>query len=426
MNWGAFLAEHLWQGPTLLLLLVGSGFFSGTETALFNLTRGQIHRLRHGGPTGHLIATLTARPQRLLNTLLLGNMLVNVAYAGISSVILLDLRRAGAAGWVVAAASLVAMLGLILLGEVAPKMLAYALHEQWARLAAWVVWLVERILVPIIWLLEALFVRPMTRILAPRPADGAGDISEQELGAVLSLSAKRGVLDHDANALLQEIIELSDLRVRDIMVPRVDMIAYDVDAGRDGLAELFRQTHLRKIPVYEGTPDNVLGVVPAKRLLLAPRTPLRDLVRPVPFLPDAARVERALLRFRVTRTQMAIVVDEYGGTAGLVTLEDILEQIVGDIPEPQDAPAGPAVQFVADNVYRIDGDLPIHAWVDTFRIDLSGRRISTLGGFVTAQLGRIPRAGDTVTYRNLRFHVESMRGRRVGAVRLELLQEATA
>ena len=424
MIWGVFFANHLWQFALLAALLLGSGFFSGSETALFNLTRGQLHRLRNAGRMGRTVAALMSRPQRLLNTLLLGNMLVNVAYTGICAVMIIDLKLAGAATWTVALASFASVLVLILLGEVTPKTLAYTLHERWATATAGIVFTVGRILAPPLWILEKLLVRPLTQILAP--AGGASEpISPEELGAVMALSAKRGLLDHDANALLQEIIELTDLRVWEIMVHRTDVVAYDVDNGREGLVELFRKTHLRKIPVYEGNIDQILGVVHAKRLLLNPAAPLRDLIVRVPFVPEAANVERVLLQFRVTRTQMAIVVDEYGGTAGLITLEDVLEQIVGDIPDPNGADRGPAVQSEGENQYVLDGDLTIHEWVEAFRMDLSGRRISTVGGFVISQLGRICRTGDQVTYRNLRFTVESMRGRRIGKIRLELLEDAT-
>jgi putative hemolysin len=222
--------------------------------------------------------------------------------------------------------------------------------------------------------------------------------------------------------MLQEIMELSDLRIHDIMIPRVDIVAYDIAGPADGLVEEFRRTHLRRIPVHEGDIDNILGVVHAKQLLLSPETPLRDLIVSVPFVPEAGIVERVLLQLMVTKSQMAIVVDEYGGTAGLVTLEDILEEVVGDIPDPHDLDRGPAVEQISDREYLLDGNLAIHEWTDAFKIDLSGQRISTIGGFVTSLLGKIPQTGESVTYRNLKFTVESMRHRRIGKIRLERLE----
>ncbi len=424
MNLGAFLAGHAPQFIIMALLLCASGFFSGTETALFSLSRGQLQRLAKGGATGRVVLLLQHSPRQLLNTLLLGNMLVNVAYASIAAVQVLLFKKAGGSSLTAAAASLGGLLVLILLGEVTPKILALNTQVQWIHVAARPLLFVRRVVALPLWVVDRLIVSPLTRIIAPQSAGGV-DITAEELSALMDLSAKRGLIDRDANALLQEIMELTDLRVSDIMVPRVDMIAYNVADSPQGLIDLFRQSNLRKIPVYEGDIDYVLGMVHAKRLLLDPGRSLGELVVKVPFVPEAASVERLLLQFRVTRTQMAIVVDEYGGTAGLVTLEDALEEIVGDIPAPDEAEQGPAVRKIADNEYLLDGDLAIHEWQDAFGTDLSQKRISTLGGFVTLLLGRVPREGDVATYRNLRFEVLSMRRRRVAAIKLQLRQEET-
>ena len=408
----------------MLALLIASAFFSGSETALFSLSRGRLHRLRQAGASGRMAAALMRDPHRVLNTLLLGNMLVNVAYTGIAAVMILDLQAGGAGPWLVAAASAVPLVALILLGEATPKMLAIVVAERWARLAAAPLAVGQRVLAPPLWCLEHLAAGPIVRLLSPRGRT-SGSVTADELAAVLDLSAKRGLIDRNANDLLQEIFELTDLRVADIMVPRVDMVAYDVDAPPDGLIELFGKTRLRKIPVYEARVDNILGVVHAKRLLVRPQSALRDLVVKVPFVPSAGNVERVLLQFRVTRTQMAVVVDEYGGTDGLVTLEDVLEEIVGDIRDEHESARGPAVERIGPGEYLLDGDLAIHEWVDAFRIDLHGRRISTVGGFVTSLLGRIGAPGDQATYRNLRFTVAAMHRRRITKLRLELLEEDT-
>jgi CBS domain containing-hemolysin-like protein len=422
MTWGEFLAAHAWQLASLVVLLLCSGFFSGTETAVFSLSRGQLHHLRHGHGAGPLVARLMARPRRVLYTLLFGNMLVNVAFASISAALILDFQGRGAPAWTAPVASFAALLALILVGEVTPKMLAYATNERWALIAVGPFLLLQRAFSPVLWVLETAFVGPLVRMIAPherhRPA-----VSADEMAAVLDLSAKRGIIDHDASSLLREIVSLADLRVGDIMVPRVDVVAYDVDAPREGLLDLIRRTHVRRIPVYEQDLDHVIGVIHAKRLLLSPAAPLRSLVVSVPFVPEHANVERLLHQLRLRRSQIAVVVDEYGGTAGVVLLRDALEEIVGELPGPGED-RGPAVEELPDGKYLIDADLAIHEWVDAFKIDLKGERISTVGGFVTSLLGRIAKEGDAVTYRNLRFTVATMRGRRIGKLRLELLEES--
>jgi CBS domain containing-hemolysin-like protein len=316
----------------------------------------------------------------------------------------------------------VPLLVLILVGEVLPKMLALLVAEGWALAAAGPMTLLKKVLLPLIVAMHKAVIGPLVQMLAPRQASGA-NIDSAELGALLDLSAKRGILDTRTNALLQEIVELTNLRVGDIMVPRVDMICHDIDAPRAGLIRTIQDKRLRRVPVYEKDVDHILGVVQAKRVLLSPDRPLREMVVPVPFVPQAANLERALLQLRVKRSQLAVVVDEYGGTAGLVTLEDILEEVVGDIPDRHETAQGAVVQKISPGRYVIDGDVGIHEWDDAFGMDLRRRRISTVGGFVTSLLGRIPAVGDTAQYRNLHFTILSVRRRRIEQLQLELREE---
>ena len=422
MTGAEFLATHAWRLVFMAGLLAASAFFSGTETALFNLSPGQLHRLRHGGGSGGLVAALLRRPGRLLYSLLLANMIVNVAFGGTAATLVLHLQRQ-APSWAAAAASFVPLLLLILIGEVTPKMLAFAVSERWSLLAAGPMTLIQRGLLPVLWVLEKGLVTPLVRIIAPRPRRQTV-LSADELAAVLDLSAKRGIIDHDANDLIQEIVSLSDLRVGEIMVPRVDVAAFEVNGSRDELIDLFRRTRLRRILVYEEDIDHVIGVVHAKRLLLQPKRPVRDLVVPVPFVPETASVERLLHRLRQRRSQLAVVVDEYGGTAGVVLMRDALREIVGDLPDPSGRDRGPAVVELPDGRFLLDADLPIHELADALGVDLSGRRITTVGGFVTSLLGKIPQRGESATYGNLRFSVESVRGRRVGEIKIERTEEA--
>ncbi len=423
MDWGLYVANHAWQFILQIAMVGCSAFFSASETSLFNLSRSQLYRMRNGGPAARAAASLMAKPRMLLNTLLLANMLVTTLYASIAAIEVFDLEGHGAPAWAGGAISLGLLLVLILLGEVSPKFIAMALGERVAVLAAPPLAVLQKGLSPVLWILQNAIVLPLTRLLAPSAtAQRATDVTTQELRALLNLSARRGILDHDANTLLQEILELKDIHVGDIMVPRVDMIAFDVNRPRAELLELFHKTKLRRVPVYDAHIDEILGLVHAKRVVLSPEAPIRSLVTKVPFVPLLANLERVLVQFRVTRTQLAVVVDEYGGTAGMVTLEDVLEEIVGDIPDPHQTSHAPAVQRLSDREYLIAGNLAIHEWPDFLKIRLPSRRISTIGGFVMSLLGHIPRVGEQATYRNLRFTVESMHGRRVDRLRLELLE----
>lgn len=423
MDWGLYVADHAWQILLQIALVVCSAFFSASETALFNLSRSQLYRMRNGGTAARAAAALMAKPRKLLNTLLLANMLGNTLYASIAAVEVFDLEGHGSAAWAGGAISLGLLLVLILLGEVSPKFVAMALGERVALMAAPPLTLLQRGLSPLLWVLQNAIVLPLTRLAVPPAAvSRATDVTTGELRALLNLSARRGILDHDANTLLQEILELKDIHVGDIMVPRVDMIAFDINRPRADLLELFRKTKLRRVPVYDAHMDDILGLVHAKRVVLSPDAPIRTLVAKVPFVPLVANLERVLVQFRVTRTQLAVVVDEYGGTAGMVTLEDVLEEIVGDIPDPHQTAHAPAVQRLSDREYLVAGNLAIHEWPEFLKIRLPSRRISTVGGFVMSLLGHIPRIGEQAVYRNLRFTVESMHGRRIDRLRLQLTE----
>lgn len=415
-----FLAEHVWQLITLFVLLVLSGFFSGSETAMFSLSRSQVHRMRHSA-SGRLVASLLDNPPKLLSTLLLCNMVVNTAYGSMSAVLVIAagamIGSAGAAGL-----SVGLLIVLILLGEVFPKSLAAAGAERLAQTVATPVSLLQRVLHPVLWILQHIIVGPLDRLLSPRRVSEPGNITAEELTTMLHLSAKRGVLDRSANTLLQEVFELTDLRVAEVMVPRVDMIAFDINRPRSELEDLFRRSRLRRMPVFDGDIDNIVGLVHAKRVFLSPQTPLRELVVKANFVPLLANIERVLLQLRVMRTQIAIVVDEYGGIAGLITLEDILEEIVGDIPDLHEREYEP-LKRVGAHEYIVDGDVGIHDWAEMFNIDPVRQRISTVGGLVTSLLGHIPRVGEQVKFKNMLITIESLRNRRVGTLRIKLAEE---
>lgn len=416
----AFVAQFGWQCVVLVSCLLASAFFSGSETALFTLSRSELQQL---GASRHwpsrLAARLARRPRSLLNTLLLGNMLVNIGFSATAAVLVLELKSADHPVWVVGVASVAPLLTVLLVGEVTPKMLAWSTARRWAILAAAPVDLLRRGFLPILWLLDRGLVEPFTRILSPRTPETATDITAEELSGLMRLSAERGLVTHDVGDMLHEIVELTDATAGEIMVPRVDVVAFGVDRSATELIELFRETGFRKIPVYRNSLDSVLGVIHAKRLLLHPETPLEELIRPVSFLPEAANLEKVLAQFRKTGRQMAVVVDEYGGTAGLVTLEDVLEEIVGDIPDYREAPTQPAVQKLSPTQYLVSGDLSIRDWAEAFGLMPMKGRISTIGGLAATLLNRIPREGDFVDYHNLRLTVHAMRRRRVEAVRLE-------
>lgn len=414
----------------LPLLLVASGFFSGSETALFSLSAHNRQRLTRGkGLIATVTRSLLSDMQLLLITLMFGNMTVNVLYFVISSALLLRLDPTEHAVWF-AVGSVAPLVMIILFGEVLPKMVANMAPVTWVRVTGVPLFTAHRGIGPLRIALRQWVIAPLGRVFAPTIQPTA--LSADELKALVEVSRHRGVIDPSEQAMLREVVHLSQLKVRDIMVPRVDLEAIDVNSNADRLYRLVREKRVSKVPVYDGDVDHVLGVIYTRQFLLARAgegaVDLRKLVRQVRFVPELQRVDQLLAEFRKLGTQMAIVVDEYGGTSGLVTIKDVVERLVGELDfDPANAEVnetGFESQSLGEGQWRVSGSLGASDWSAAFgQIDLPPR-VSTVGGLIAAMLGRIPAPGDSIVLGNLVMEVEAVSKGRVETVKLSLRDES--
>ncbi len=416
--------------PLLLMLpalLVASGFFSGSETALFSLSGADRTRLARRGVIGSLLDSLLHDTQMLLITLMFGNMTTNVTYFVVSSALALKLDPQQHAAWIVPV-TLAPLLLIIIFGEVLPKMVANLAPSTWVRTTVMPLFAIHRVIGPLRVILQAGVIAPLGRLIAPSSKPAA--LSADELRALVELSEDRGVIDASEEQMLREVVRLSELKVRDIMVPRVDVkaVPFNVTAGR--LIEFIQTEEVTKILVHAGDLDHVEGVIYAKQALLARTTndafDPSKLVRRVRFVPELQRVDQLLEEFRKSRTHLAVVVDEYGGTAGLVTLKDVVERMVGDldVEGPDTDDDEPRAEQLDAGRWRVPGALPVADWVGIFgRADIPAR-VATVGGLVAALLGRIPNVGDTAHIGNVTLRVDAMAGQRVGWVELSVLTPA--
>ncbi|MEO0475661.1 MAG: CNNM domain-containing protein [Planctomycetota bacterium] len=316
-------------------LLLGSALFSGSETALFSLSAHQRALLGQSKRAGAIAAAaLLVETRALLVTLLVGNMVINVLYFTLSTVLmdhLLGQEAIGATG--AAAIALGTFFGVIIFGEVLPKQVAAQQAFAWSGLVGVPLLAIHRTIAPLRISAERLVIAPLARLIAPSTTPP--ELSASELEIMLSMSRQRGIIDRDEQNLLQHVLELGQIKVRDVMVPRVDIRGHNLEDPIADLLSLARETRLRHLPVYEDSLDQVSGVVLTRRLLADPPTnkkQLQALVRPVYFVPEIAPADHLLATLREKAMTFAMVVDEYGGTAGLVTLEDVVEHFIGDIP----------------------------------------------------------------------------------------------
>jgi len=407
--------EDLLPWLVIVGLLAVSGFFSASETALFSAANDPNARI--GGHARRLLS----EPRALLMTILFGNLVVNLFFFALAPGIIerrLDFNPI--------LAGFVALLAILIFGEIGPKTTALRVPVLFSRFAAYPLTALVRVLTPIRrvlnWMLDIL-----SRAVGESDRPDAG-ITPEVLADVLERSAEDGLLAPGQADLLAEIVELGGLRVREIMTPRVDMLALDTEDDaeeRKRTVELALRRRLTWLPVVSGSADEVRGYVALRDVLADPERSLEQVVMPVKFVPEVADVLKLLATMREDRVAEAVVVDEWGGTAGIVTIEDIFEEIVGDLRVEDEAQVNPVVPL-GEGRFRVSGGLSIRDWNDRFGMRVVPTEFETVGGFVTALLGRIPRAGDQVQLGGgLTCEVHEVRGRRVEMLNLFLEQDAT-
>ncbi len=413
----------------LLCLILLSAFFSASEVAFFS-----IHRLRlrgmeeNGGVTGRMVAELMNHPGRLLTTILVGNMFVNVTISALlpgrlEQVLEHSLGLSAVPAYL--ATVLLSTAILVYFGEVTPKIFAVSLSERFARVAVIPLKAVDWVLAPICWLLLRLtdFIFRITRF---NDIKAAPFITDDEFKSLLSHSEVDGVIEEEEGQMIQGILDLSDAMLREILVPRPDVIALnESDTVGEALA-LYREHEFSRMPVYAENLDHITGMLYAKDMLSCViedklDMAVKNLAHPPHFVPVTMTVHTFVKDSQRTKMHMAIVVDEYGGTEGIVTLEDAIEEVVGDI---QDAPDEdePLYKRLEERKLRVDGTLPLDELSDLIGILVEDEEHETVAGFLMAQTSKILEKGDRVHHNGVDFVVEKMDGKRVASLVVEVLK----
>jgi len=404
----------------LAVLLVCSATVSGSETALFALSRHQLRAMgRCESRFERMAAQLMRRPRTVLVTVLIANTTVNICFFAVSFFLFQGLGGAHpSAMWV---GGLLAAFALVLFGEMLPKAVALAHCGHLAPCVAPVIKTLAVVLSPLRAVLEHLVVSPLTQLILP--GKGAGQhVSSEELRALVEMSARQGVINTRENEILQQIVALPETSVRSIMVPRMDLVAVSIEADRETVKQRIRDSGKKKLPVFGRDLDDILGLIHAIDLHVHPNRPPGKLLKPAHFVPEQANLLQMVQDFRRTGTQLAIVVDEHGGTSGLISLEDVMEHIVGDIADADEEPAAPTVEVIDERTYRLSGGISVRSLADYFGVRPGAEGVETLGGFMLSQLGRLPRPDDVVHTANLKLTVERVAARRVVSVRVELVE----
>jgi CBS domain containing-hemolysin-like protein len=432
-----------WKWLLSFGFLVGSAFCSGSETALTALGDARARQLRDaGGTRARMLSLWIDHPERVLSTLLIVNTLVNIGAGALAASIAVDLSAAHP-GWnaasVFAAATAVTTVVVLFLGEIVPKTVG---KRHPVRLALLAIPLV-RVVGLILWPLSVAATKATSALVGffgGAAVKGPG-VTSEEIEYLIEMGSREGVLDEVKEELLSSVLEFADRVVREIMIPRTRMAALDREATQEDLLRVVRENPYSRMPVYDGSIDNVIGillvrdVIPALAGSSGEKVSLQGFLKPPFFVPEQMKISRLLKEMQRRKTHIAIVVDEFGGTSGLVTLEDVIEEIVGEIQDEGDVEAAP-VKALRAGVWLADASVPLHDLEAVLNELPDGAPrgedddrppevrfpedgdFETLGGFVTANAGRVPPVGAVIAWDGLTFVVRAGDERRVTRVEI--------
>jgi putative hemolysin len=401
----------------LAVLIVLSAFFSGSETALMALDKLRLkHLVQKKRPGADRLEKILERPDRLLGAILVGNNLANIAASVFATTFFVQLY--GDQGELLTILILTPL--LLILSEISPKTYAAQYPEKVSFLVLRPILAVLWVLTPVVWLVTG-----ASRLLTyfVKGEEKRPIISEEEIRTIISVGEETGVVAKEQRRMLHGIFELSQTRVRDVMIPRTEVVGVDVSARFEEVLPLVQQARHSRFPVFEENLDNVVGVIHSKDILNFVGRPedfsLREIARPPYFVPESKRIGTLLQSFRKKRIHLAVVVDEYGGVEGIVTLEDIVEEIVGEIQDEYDVEE---VLFreLAPGRFLVDGSVSLKTVNRRFGLELSEEHANTLAGFLLRIMGTIPEEGDSCRSDGTLFTVRKVVDRRVEEIEMEL------
>lgn len=428
------MEEASFSALILFVILLGlSAFFSGSETAYFSLSELNLSKLRdEKRASSRRIIRLIKESRRLLITIITGNTIVNVAAASIAAFLAITVgQKFGLSHNLIISLEVVVVTFVILvLSEVTPKIIAVRNPVQIARLTAIPLYFFFYLLWPITFLLTN-FVQLLTRLIKGKDEKDTV-LTANELKVLLDIGEERGELEAEEKEMIHSIFEFSETQVREVMVPRIDMVCVPHAIKLSKLIQVIKECGHTRIPVFQDTVDNICGIINAKELL--PHVKNHDeeinllkLARPPYFVPESKKIDELLREFQNAKTHMAIVVDEYGGTAGLITLEDVIEEIVGEIQDEYDQEA-PLIRPLDENTWVSNAKISIYELNEILGIELPEEEgYESLGGFIMHQTGNVPSKDVSIDHGGFRFVVEEVKRNRIVKVRItKLAQKVTA
>ena len=407
----------------LIILLLLSAFFSSAETALTTVNKIRIRSLaEEGRKRAKTVLKITDDSGKMLSAILIGNNIVNLSAASLTT----TLAYSFGGSWVAAASGILTVF-ILLFGEITPKTMATIHAEKLSLVYAPVINVFMTVMTPAIFIINGLS-HGVLYLFHIDPNDRNRTMTENELRTIVNVSHEDGVIESEEKEMIYNVFDLGDAKAKDVMVPRVHVTFADVESTYEELLEIFREDKFTRLPVFEDTTDNVIGTINMKDLLLYDNIGafhIRDIMREAYFTYEYKSISELLVEMRQTSFNIAIVLDEYGETAGLITLEDILEEIVGEIHDEYDENEEDFIKEISEREYIIEGSMNLDDLNDRLYLALESEDYDSLGGFIIEHLDRLPEVGDSVvTPDGIKLVVETLDKNRIESVHIYLPEKA--
>lgn len=400
----------------LIFLLICSGCFSGTETALFSLNRVERRRLKEDKSSlSQLISRTLLRPRELLSTILFGNTLVNVATSVTATLLFQKLLRTHS----LAAAIIVDSLLVLFIGEIIPKTIAVNQAMPLSRAVIRPLHLFAKLASPLVWIFDRSASLILRILHVPEEAGGALSPSEVEL--LFEVAGRRETITAEERRIARNIMRFSETTAEEIITPRVDVAAAPLDISREALEKVMIEARHSRIPIYEESIDHIVGFVSTKEFFLNPDREIRELLKPVAIFPEGAKIHRVFRHMQKNLINMAVIVNEYGVTSGIATMEDLVEEIVGEIYDEYEK-AEELIQSLGPNEWLVLSRAPIEDVNEVCGLSLPEDESVTLNGYLCDEFGEIPVPGRTIERHGACFTVEQSTRRRILSCRIKRLE----
>lgn len=408
------------QFGVLIVLLLLSAFFSSAETSMTSVNKIKILSLaEQGNKKARTLLKILEDSGRMLSTVLIGNNIVNLTASALATSLSIRIWGSTAVGLATGILTLL----ILIFGEISPKTLATIHSEKLALNYAGTIIFLMRILTPVIFLVNNLSLL-FLRLMRVDPSAKMNTMTEHELRTILDVSHEDGVIESEERQMIYNVFDFGDSLAKDIMVPRVDMVFVNVNSTYQEVITIFKEEKFTRLPVYEGTTDNVIGVIIIKDLIfydVSREFNIRDIMREPHFTYEYKKTSELMLEMRQDFINFTIVLDEYGATAGLVTLEDLLEEIVGEIRDEYDKDEEDLIRQINDREFIVEGSMKLDDLNDALNLDLGSEDYDSIGGYIIERLDHLPGTGESVVSDNqIKLVVDAVEKNRIDKVHIYL------